>query len=399
MKIAGLFAGIGGLELAFGEEGFEAELLCEIDPAARAVLAARFPGVPLVDDVKAMSELPSDVRVVTAGFPCQDLSMAGSKTGLRGNKSSVVEHMFRLLEGATGVETVVVENVYFMLSLDRGRAMTRLVAGFERLGFNWAYRVLDTFDFGLPQRRRRVYMVASRTIDPRTALFDDEVAVEHLPFPTMTSPIGFYWTEGRSGVGFAADAIPPIKVGSSVGIPSTPAVLFPDGRVLTPSIEACERLQGFPPGWTAPGRGPGRDRSAWRLVGNAVSVPVARRVARLLRSAPMTAAIEGRPLASTQPWPKAAWNVGTGPAAPSAETRPRPLARPSIAAFLDPSWGKLSDRALDGFVGRAERGGIRMPSGFLDALRRAERKPVSRRATSPGRTPSTSETPLAEAAE
>src|SRR4051812_29625018 len=64
----------------------------------------------------------------------------------------------------SNVSTVVVENVYFMLQLDRGNAMRWLVEQFEALQYKWAYRVIDTMSFGLPQRRRRVYMVASRTI-------------------------------------------------------------------------------------------------------------------------------------------------------------------------------------------------------------------------------------------
>src|SRR5262249_54795518 len=147
----------------------------------------------------------------------------------------------------------------------------------------WAYRVLDTSGFGLPQRRRRVYLVASLTLDPRTVLFADECERTEPEPPSIEAPLGFYWTEGRSGVGITVNGLPPIKGGSGLGIPSPPAVLFPDGSVLIPSLSACERLQGFPSGWTdCVSRE--MQRLRWRLVANAVSIPVAAWVASRIRA-------------------------------------------------------------------------------------------------------------------
>src|SRR5947207_5707354 len=108
--------------------------------------------------------------------------------------------MFELI-GRTRVPTVVIENVYFMLQLVSGKAMEWMVSRFEELGYAWAYRVLDSMGFGLPQRRRRVYFVASRELDPRTVLFADERSRADPMEPNLSQPIGFYWTEGRSGIG------------------------------------------------------------------------------------------------------------------------------------------------------------------------------------------------------
>src|SRR6185503_8664733 len=130
--------------------------------------------------------------------------------------------------------------VYFMLQLDSGNGMRWLVEQFEDLNYRWAYRVVDTMGFGLPQRRRRVYFVASKVLDPAAVLFADETEPSEPSAPSLDRPLGFYWTEGRSGVGITVDGIPPLKGGSGLGIRSTPAVLFSDGEVLTPSIEACE---------------------------------------------------------------------------------------------------------------------------------------------------------------
>lgn len=376
MTVAGLFAGIGGFECAFAEEGFETRLLAEIDHAARTILEQEFPGIQIEGDVARLAELPRGTEIVTAGFPCQNLSMAGDKSGIDGDKSSAVKAIFPLIERAN-VGTVVIENVYFMLQLKSGGAMRWLVERFEELEFKWAYRVLDTMGFGLPQRRRRVYMVASREIDPRSVLFADDAPVSAPENYDLSRPLGFYWTEGRSGVGFVSDAIPPIKAGSSLGIPSPPAALFPDGEVLMPDIAACERLQGFREGWTLPADGTGTRGVRWRLIGNAVSVPVARWIAERIRNPGTPREFDAFELGADDRWPDSGWNVGDGRVGATASDKPIDKPLPSIAEFRDTSWSRLSDRALDGFIGRADEGGLRMPAGFLEALRAADRRPAS----------------------
>ena len=373
MSVAGLFSGIGGFELAFSQAGFKTNLLVEIDPAARAVLKARFPDVQMRSDIRDLSDLPSDTTIVTAGFPCQNLSMAGDKAGISGSKSGVVEKLFELI-ARPGALTVVIENVYFMLQLDSGRAMEWLVDRFESLGYHWAYRVVDSMGFGLPQRRRRVYMIACRDMDPRRVLFADNESLTKTSSPSLKDPLGFYWTEGRSGIGLTVDGIPPLKAGSALGIPSAPAVLFPDGEVLMPSLQSCEELQGFPAGWTDVVGGDAGRNPEWRMVGNAVSVPVARWVAERVKTPGTTLDFPETAIERDGRWPEAGWNVGEGRVGIAASETPVATEVPSISRFRDPSWSRLSNRAMDGFIRRAEEGGLRMPDKFLDALRKAKRK-------------------------
>lgn len=376
MSVVGLFAGIGGFELAFARAGFEPTLLVDVDPAARAVLKEQFPGVDIGCDIEDLTELPASTKVLTAGFPCQNLSMAGDKSGIKGPKSGIVKKMFRLIANSR-VPIVVIENVPFMLRLEAGEAMAWLVAQFDDLGYQWAYRILDTRAFGLPQRRRRVYLVATTDLDPRRVLLADEASPLPEPVPQVgREAIGFYWTEGRSGVGLTVDAIPPLKVGSGRGIPSAPAILFPDGEVLMPSPTAIESLQGFPPGWTEPAEGVEK-RSRWRLVGNAVSVPVAEWLADRIRNPGDPLDFEQAPVQLTRSWPDAAHGTPTGPVRAAAGSWPIARASASISSFRDSAWTRLSARALDGFYRRALEGGLRMPEGFLDAIRRAPRRPTS----------------------
>jgi DNA (cytosine-5)-methyltransferase 1 len=374
MSVTGLFSGIGGFELAFERAGFESALLVEIDSAATAVLKRKFPNADIQADVLDLADLPANTTIVTAGFPCQNLSMAGDKSGISGPKSGVVAKLFDLVERSR-VPTVVIENVYFMLQLDSGKAMAWLVGRFEELGYAWAYRVVDSIGFGLPQRRRRVYFVASRELDPRSVLFADDRPPVPASTPDLTRPLGFYWTEGRSGIGLTVDAIPPLKVGSSLGIPSPPAVLFPDGEVLIPDISACERLQGYALEWTAAADGASSQKNPrWRLVGNAVSVPVAQWVAERVKAPGAVLDFPRLSNRSRKAWPDAAWNVGEGRVDVEASEQPIAADRPSIVDFRDANWSRLSERALDGFIGRAIAGGLRTPDGFLDALRGAKRK-------------------------
>ena len=178
MKVAGLFAGIGGFELGLAESGHEAELLCDILPTSQAVLKHRFPDSELVSDIVDMSGLSSDIEIVTAGFPCQDLSQAGNTAGLAGHRSGLIGEVFRLLEkrkkARRPVPWVVVENVPFMLQLGGGGAMRAIIDEFERLKYRWAYRVVDTNGFGLPQRRERVYLVATTQGEPEDVLLADD---------------------------------------------------------------------------------------------------------------------------------------------------------------------------------------------------------------------------------
>ncbi|MDJ0114886.1 DNA cytosine methyltransferase, partial [Rhodococcus erythropolis] len=74
------------------------ELLCEIDPGAQAVLRSRFADVPLHGDVTKLRALPSDIELVAAGFPCQDLSQAGKTAGITGARSGLVDEVFRLVK-------------------------------------------------------------------------------------------------------------------------------------------------------------------------------------------------------------------------------------------------------------------------------------------------------------
>lgn len=371
LNVVGLFAGIGGIERGLHEAGHRTLLLCENDPSACAVLRARFDVDDVAQDVRELAGLPAETDLLVAGFPCQDLSQAGGTKGIRGKRSGLVGEVFRLLEGQR-VPLVLLENVSFMLQLQGGKAMGRICSELEDLGYRWAYRVIDTRAFGLPHRRKRVFMLASLDEDPAPYLFNGNNAPP-VDDDHRGRACGFYWTEGTRGLGWAVDHVPTLKGGSTVGIPSPPAIWMPDGTIVTPDIRDAEALQGFPRGWTEPAEEVGRASLRWKLVGNAVSVPVAswlgERLARPDARRPWgkSGAELGRR------WPSAALG-GANEGRQVVDVSEWPVRRKArrLDEFLRHEPRPLSLRATAGFVRRLKASSLRYPADFLRALERHE---------------------------
>ncbi|MBR1197787.1 DNA (cytosine-5-)-methyltransferase [Bradyrhizobium sp. AUGA SZCCT0158] len=368
MKVAGLFAGVGGLERGLAAVGHESILLCEIWEPARAVLADRLPDVPCKRDVRELKALPSEVELIAAGFPCQDLSQAGQTLGIGGSRSGLVGEIFRLLDRRR-VPWVVLENVSFMLQLDKGSGMRALVEAFEERNYRWAYRVVNSLSF-LPQRRARVLFVATTTdIDPASIVLTDEAEPRLVPTNLDLHAHGFYWTEGVRGLGWAVDSVPTLKNGSTVGIASPPAILLPSGEVITPDIRDAERLQGFPENWTRPAERVGRASLRWSLVGNAVTVPVATWLGRRLNRPVKYEVSRDLELPANGRWPTAARYDGNRRCAVRINCYPKWGTRPALTQFLRYAGKPLSARATRGFLSRTERAKLRFADGFQDRLR------------------------------
>jgi DNA (cytosine-5)-methyltransferase 1 len=373
LHVAALFAGIGGLELGLARAGHQADLFCEIDQVAQAVLREKLGAREIIPDVSRVDEIieamPANTDLITAGFPCQDLSQAGETNGIAGSRSGLVSRVFDLL-CKRRVPWVLIENVPFMLRLERGRAMTSIVEALEDLHYQWAYRVIDSEAFGVPQRRERVFLLASCEGDPRGVLLADDVARTKIHSAIGQLAHGFYWTEGTRGLGWAVDSVPTIKGGSTVGIPAPPAIVMPDLTVITPDIRDVERMQGFDEGWTEPALTVAKRGARWKLVGNAVTVNVSAWIGERLATPGEYDPTSDPVLLPGSPWPKAAWFDGNRRCASAVSTWPVSHSRPPLHGFLNHPGNALSARATDGFLSRATSSTLRFAPGFLDAVKR-----------------------------
>ncbi|KAK9917248.1 hypothetical protein WJX75_002338 [Coccomyxa subellipsoidea] len=252
-----------------------------------------------------------ETEIVAAGFPCIDVSRAGKRKGLDGQSTCLVRHVFRLLETALrdnrGIQWVLLENVEGLLDRINGQApvIQYIVEQFERLGYtSWAHRIINTASFGVPNRRKRVFVVASLYGDARDVLLSQGVICKGACYQLFNGKPCYLCHQihgpdetgcayaldlANAQSGPALDMVPTFKTGNG-----RICLLLKSGHLGALRTEDAERLQGFEEGHTLPCfpiQGPGaslhgapsfkdtdvdrRESHRWALLGNAVSVPVA----------------------------------------------------------------------------------------------------------------------------
>lgn len=159
MRCGSLFSGIAGVEFGLHRAGIEPAWFCEFDPQARSILQRHFPGVPIYEDVTTFE--PGSVEpvdIITGGFPCQDISIAGGRLGLAGEKSGLWREFHRVLDSLRP-EWCLIENVDSLLSVNGGRDLGTILGALGEMGYGWAFRVLDAQWAGVAQRRNRLFIV------------------------------------------------------------------------------------------------------------------------------------------------------------------------------------------------------------------------------------------------
>ena len=290
-KVASFFSGIGGLDLGLERAGFTIRFHCEINPFCRRILGQHWPDVPVHDDIRKLddAEIP-DADVWAAGFPCQDLSLArmGPRSGLRGSQSGLFHEFVRLVRGR-GPRAIVLENVHGLLSSHGGRDFAIVLKALDELGYGIAWRVLNSKDFGVPQQRRRVYIVAMHRDwgDPAEVLLEPQCGDWNPPKSRSNgkkSPSLFQTIIGDPRQGPLVKSIAHCIYAESARHTGTDwsrnYVWYPDGRVRRFTPNEVERVQGFPANWTLPKAIEEReakriDSLRYHAVGNAVTPPVA----------------------------------------------------------------------------------------------------------------------------
>lgn len=161
LKVLDLFSGIGGFSLGLERTGgFETVAFCEIEPFCQRVLAKHWPEVPIYDDIRDLTgeRLAADgisVDVICGGSPCQDVSRAGSKAGISGERSGLWDEYARLI-GELQPRFCIVENVAGLLDGGMGTVLGDLAS----MGYDADWGCLRASEFGLPHARDRVWIVA-----------------------------------------------------------------------------------------------------------------------------------------------------------------------------------------------------------------------------------------------
>ena len=278
-KFVSLFAGVGGFELGLERAGHTCVATCEIDKHAQKILTRHFPKAKLFSDVTQLTgqELfdagfNSD-GIIVGGFPCQDVSVAGKRAGLSdslGNatRSGLFWQVVRLLE-ETKAQHFILENVPGLLSSNEGRDFAVVLNALVKLGYGVSWRILDAQYFGVPQRRRRVFIVGHLGNDGRTSAEILAIAEGRRGYLAKSKQTGkkvarkvgaspedgvLAFSAGNSsesyGIGLSEDLTPPLRAGSSgtnqvptIAIPFTPSSFAQYKEEIT-SITATLRAGG-----------------------------------------------------------------------------------------------------------------------------------------------------------
>jgi DNA (cytosine-5)-methyltransferase 1 len=160
VKVAALCAGYGGLELGLQHAGVDVELVwyAETDRHASQVMAHHHPRVPNLGDLTAIEDCPA-VDIVTAGFPCQPVSMAGKRKGVN-DERWLVEDVCRVARGA-GANWLILENVAGIFNANDGQAFSRVVSALAENGFDARWTCVRASDVGAPHQRLRWFCVGN----------------------------------------------------------------------------------------------------------------------------------------------------------------------------------------------------------------------------------------------
>lgn len=290
--MASLFSGIGGFDLGFEAAGFKTTFQCEVHKFCFAILEKHWPSVPKWKNIKELTNATIPVSDVwTAGFPCQDVSLArmGPRAGLKGTRSGLFHEFARLL-GEGRPRVVLLENVHGLLNSHRGRDFQIVIRTLAELGYALGWRVLNSKNFGVPQSRQRVYIVGCYRDKPGPGkiLFEAERREGHAeasrrngtkplsPFKTVLGETGGEGPVFQS-IAYCLYACSARHTGTDW---SRTYVSYPRQglvRRLTPT--ECEGIMGFPPNWTVPPPGTkfnpdDLDSMRYHALGNAVTPPV-----------------------------------------------------------------------------------------------------------------------------
>ncbi len=292
MTYLSLFSGIGGFELGIGRRG-QCIGYSEIDPYAISIYRSHFPDHKNYGDATKIDPKtlpPFDLLV--GGFPCQAFSIAGKRKGFADRRGNLFFEIARIVE-CCRPRFLLLENVKGLLSHDEGKTFATVIRTLDELGYDLQWQVLDSKDFGLAQNRQRVYIIGNIRGTYRPEVFPiREARAKDIVQGTPVVAVREATTTGYAvaAVGDGVDvSFPNSKYRRGRVAKGLSHTLTTKSEVYTPTSEGklrrltpleCERLQGFPDGWTEIGVDDKGNRvrisenQRYKCLGNAVGVPV-----------------------------------------------------------------------------------------------------------------------------
>lgn len=350
-----LFSGIGGLE----HPSIPPVLFCEQDAECHVVIKGRELNrdITIHNDIRDL-HVPPLASFVVGGWPCQDISSAGKQVGLSGNRSGLFFDMLRVAV-ASGAHTIIGENVPNLLTLKGGADFEAAKLAVRNYGFNHiSWRILSAREFGLPQDRNRLFIVASKHPSHALALHCD--IPPHSAHKETPEVHGFYWTGGKRSICYSTGYVPALKVGATDNRGRGTVAVF-DGRIAR-KLTVAENLalQGFsdiPISGMAPS-------TLLRMAGNAVAKPVGQFVvSSVMNACPPSGMRSGFSLRSSSGYfdSEVEWAI---------DHKPSYLAS-NLGDFLEPGKHQpLSAQASAGLIVRSVRSATPMPTELFDVLYR-----------------------------
>jgi DNA (cytosine-5)-methyltransferase 1 len=161
IRIIDLFAGIGGIRLGFEAAGAECVFSSEIDEDCRKVYERNFGEIPHGDITKIDPSTIPDHEILTAGFPCQPFSICGKKRGFEDTRGTLFFNICEIIQ-AKSPSVILLENVKYLIHHDNGNTLRVIIQTLEDMDYYVSYKLLNAINFGLPQNRERILIIASK---------------------------------------------------------------------------------------------------------------------------------------------------------------------------------------------------------------------------------------------
>lgn len=300
-KVASLFAGIGGIDLAFQNAGFKIEWANEIDSKACKTYSKNFNHEIICDDIKNLkTDYLSKIDILTGGFPCQAFSIAGYQKGFADDRGSLIFELLRIVKDLRP-RVLFLENVKNLKSHQKGETLRHIINLIENLGYEVKYEVMNTCEYSnIPQNRERLYIVCFKNkndfsrfefpskIENRLSIQDileknvnenfyyNKTKYYQLLKQEMKNKNTCYQWRRQYVRENKNNLCPTLTANMGTGGHNVPLVLDDDIRKLTP--RECARLQGFPDSFELPKDLP--NSVLYKQMGNSVSVPIVEKIAK-----------------------------------------------------------------------------------------------------------------------